>query len=143
MKPLRYLVTAAFLGAGWFVVLLIPTWTRQWLLEDRGSIVGHVAALALASMLVAWIFRHYIGGADGLGQNLKRALLLPYVGCLIYLALWNALTLARAVAHGWSPEVHDMLVLFPWGLGSALAAFFVVIPYGLLCQVLMKAAYVD
>ena len=139
MKALWYFVTSALLGAGWFVVLLIPTWTRQWFLGDRRLIGWHIAILALASMLVAWIFRSYIGGADGAREHLKRALLLPYVGCLIYLALWNALSLIRAIAHGWSPEFHDMLVLFPWGLGSALAACFVVIPYGLLCQTVMRS----
>ena len=33
-----------------------------------------------------------------------------------------------------------MLVLFAWGLAYALAAWFVVVPYGLLCQYGMKQA---
>ena len=137
MKALRYFVTAALLGAGWFVVLLIPPWTRQWFLGARRAIGWHIALLTLASVLVAWIFRSYIGGASGTGQHLKRALLLPYAGCFIYLVLWNVLTCIQATSYGWPLEIHDMLVLFPWGLSFALAAFFVVIPYGLLCQYVM------
>ena len=140
MKRVGYFATAALLGAGWFVVLLLPPWTREWLLSDRQRVAWHVAMLAVAGVLVAKFFRRYIDSANGAGQHLQRALLLPYTGCLVYLASWNVFTWCQDVAHRSPHQVHDMLVLFPWGFMYALAACFVVIPYGLLCQHAMQRA---
>ena len=54
---MKYFVMAALLGAGWFAVMLIPSWTRPWLLEERALIVFNLVELMAASVIVAAIFR--------------------------------------------------------------------------------------
>ena len=136
-----YLGVAGLLGLGWFAVLLVPSWTRQWLLADRGFMAGNIALLVATSMVVAWYFRGAIGSARRFGAQLARAVLLPFVGCVIYLTLWNGYAWARDRAGGAPGNLHDSLVLYYWGLQSAVVASFVTIPYGLVCQIVMKRAF--
>lgn len=140
MRVARYLASAALLGCGWFPILLVPSWTRGWLLSSPRWIAGNVVLLAASSMVLAWLFRGVIAGARARSEHVRNALLLPYAGCVIYLTLWNAATWIEGLARGGSTNLHDSLVLYPWGLGYAMAACFVVVPYGYLCQVLMSRA---
>lgn len=137
---MRYYVTATALGAGWFIVLLIPAWTRQWLLGDRQIVAWHVAGLALSSFLVAYAFKRWIGTADSFASHLRRAAILPYAGCLAYLTLFNIFIWLKQIFVGGLTNLYETLILYPWGLSYALIACFVVIPYGLLCQILMSRA---
>lgn len=136
----RYFMASALLGAGWFLVLLLPSWTRAWLLGDRRQILPNAALLVVSSVIVAWVFRGYISRASEFKEDLSRALVLPYAGCLIYLTLWNAVSWIHYFVRGGLNSVYETLILYPWGLGYALAACFVVIPYGLFCQHVMKRA---
>jgi hypothetical protein len=134
MKRVRYLATAGLLGLGWFAVLLVPGWTRAWLSPDLRGAASNAALLVVTSMAIAWIFRRVIARASSWRDRWLRAALLPYVGCVLYLTLWNAVEAARGLAHGAPFQAHDAAVLYVWGLGQALLACFVVVPFGLLCQ---------
>jgi hypothetical protein len=134
---LKYASAAALLGAGWFVVLLLPTTTRGWLLEEAPR---NLALLVVASVVVALAFRRFIAGADTFGSQLARAVILPYVGCLVYLGLVAAWIWVEDLLFGGLANLHDTLSLFVMGLTAAALSFLVVVPYGLLCQYVMSAA---
>jgi hypothetical protein len=130
-------LTACALGAGWFVVLLIPGLTRGWLLADPWLNLG---CLATASACVAVAWRRFIADADTLGAHLVRAVVIPYGGCLVFLTLLAAVFWGRALLDGEPMTVHDTASLYVSGVSAAAVSFFVVIPYGLLCQYVMSAA---
>jgi hypothetical protein len=142
VNRLRYVITAALLGLGWYAVLLVPPWTRDWLRQDRNwtGIPLNGALLMVTSVVVAWAFRRFIAGAQDFRQHLLRAAVMPYAGCVVYLTLWNAVAWTSDLSHGVRGSVHDSLVIYPWGLAYALIACFVVVPYGLACQYAMSAA---
>jgi hypothetical protein len=135
-KPMKYCAAAAALGIGWFVVLLLPTVTREWLLGDTFQNLG---CLVVASVIVALMCRKFIRSADTFGNHLLRAAVVPYVGCFVYLSLWVGLLWTRSFLYGGLANVHDTLSLYVMGLTAAAVSFFVVIPYGLLCQYVMKS----
>jgi len=137
---IRYFAVAALLGLGWFPVLLVPRWTRDWLLGERGLLPWNLAFLALTSVIVAGAFRGAIERASGLAGHLRRAVLLPLAGCVIYLTIWDLYAWIRQLVFGGLMSGYETLILYLWGLASTLAACFVVVPYGLLCQYVMKGA---
>jgi hypothetical protein len=116
----------------------VPEWTRAWLIEDRRHLALQAGLLVLTSLIVAGAFRRWIGSAESFAQHLTRAAVIPYVGCLIYLTLWNLWAMSRDLRRGGGVNLHDSLVLYPWGLAYTLAACFVIVPYGLLCQYVMS-----
>jgi uncharacterized membrane protein YhdT len=132
---LRYCATAAGLGAGWFVALLIPGMTRGWLLADTWQ---NLACLVVASVLVAVSCRRFIGRAESFSDHLVRAAVMPYLGCLVFLTLWAALLWARTLVFGGLANLHDTLSLYVMGLMAVTLACFVVVPYGLFCQYVMN-----
>jgi len=132
----RYHLTAAALGAGWFPVLLVPGMTREYLTSDPW---WNVAFLVAASVIVAAALRGYIGRASGLGAHLLRAATVPYAGCLVFLCLSAALLWARTLVFGGLANLHDTLSLFAMGMTAAVLCCLVVVPYGLVCQVVMAA----
>ncbi len=134
---LRYCSTAGALGVGWFVVLLLSGITREWLLSN---IWQNLACLVVASILVALVCREFIGRAETLGEQLLRAVVIPYLGCLVFLSLSAALLWARTFMFGGLANLHDTLSLYVMGMTAAAVSFFVVIPYGLLCQYVMSSA---
>jgi hypothetical protein len=131
----RFVATAAALGAGWFVVLLVPGVTREWLLAGW---LPSLACLVAASVLVALPARRWIARAETFGARLLRAVLVPAAGCVLYLTLWAALAGLRGLAGGETLNAHDLLSLYATGLAAAAASFWVVVPYGYLCQVAME-----
>jgi hypothetical protein len=133
----KYCVTAGGLGAGWFVVLLIPGITREWLLENPGQ---NLAGLVASSVLVALWCRRYIGRAETLGEHLLRAIVIPYLGCVVFLSLWAALFWARTLLFGGLASLYDTLSLYAIGMVAVTVSFYVVIPYGLWCQHVMSRA---
>ena len=137
MPMLRYLVTAALLGIGWLPVLLFPSVTRGWLLEDVPS---NVACLMTASVIVAVVFRSFIQRADTFSSHVWRATVVPYAGCAIFLTLWNAMIWIEDLMFGGLANLPDTLSLYAMGFLAASLSFFVVVPYGLLCQYVMHAA---
>ena len=132
---LKYYVTAGALGIGWFVVLLVPSVTREWLLAD---ILQNLGCLVVASIIVALAARRFISNADTFGEHLLRATEIPYLGCLVYLSLSAGLLWLQTFLYGGLANVHDTLSLYVIGLSAAAISFFVVIPYGLLCQYAMS-----
>jgi hypothetical protein len=133
----RYCLTAGSLGLGWFVALLIPGVTRGWLLANVWQNLG---CLVLASVCVALMCRTHIGNAVTLWDHLVRAAVIPYLGCLVFLTLSAALLWGRSLLHGGLANLHDTVSLYAMGMTAAAVSFFVVIPYGLLCQYVMHAA---
>jgi hypothetical protein len=134
---LRYCAVAGGLGLGWFVVLLVPSITRGWLLEN---VWQNLACLAGASVIVAVWCRRFIAAAETLSDHVVRGAALPYLGCVVFLSLWAASFWARTLLFGGLANVHDTLSLYVMGLTAAAISFLVVIPYGLLCQYVMHSA---
>ena len=118
------------------MVLLLPSVTREWLLADTFQNLG---CLVVASVIVALMCRKFISSADTFGNHLVRAAVVPYVGCFVYLSLWAGLLWIRSFLYGGLANVHDTLSLYVMGLTAAAISFFVVIPYGLLCQYVMNS----
>ncbi len=135
---LRYCTTAAALGAGWFGVLLVPGMTRQWLLADIGKNLG---CLVVASVVIAVVCRGFIGSADTLGSRLLRAVVVPFLGCFVFLTLWTTLLWVPSLVFGGLANLRDTLSLYVMGLTATAISFYVVVPYGLACQYVMKSAH--
>jgi hypothetical protein len=131
---------AGALGAGWFLVLLFPGLTREWLLA---SVFQNLACLILASVTVAVVCRRFIARADTLGGHLLRAIVIPYLGCFVFLSLWAALLWIRTFLYGGLANLHDTLSLYVMGFTATTLYFFVVIPYGLFCQYVMRSVFND
>jgi hypothetical protein len=131
---LRYCLAAGALGLGWFVVLLLPGATRGWLLADVWQNLG---CLVITSVCVAVVCRRFIGSAGTPWDHVVRAIVIPYLGCLVFLTLAAALLWARSLLHGGLANLHDTLSLYAMGMTAAAVSFLVVIPYGLLCQYVM------
>ena len=106
---LKYYVTAGALGIGWFVVLLVPSVTREWLLAD---ILQNLGCLVVASIIVALAARRFISNADTFGEHLLRATEIPYLGCLVYLSLSAGLLWLQTFLYGGLANVHDTLSLY-------------------------------
>jgi hypothetical protein len=132
---LKYCAVAAALGCGWFLVLLVPAITREWLLAD---IFQNVGCLVVASIIVALLVRKFISSAETFSENLLRATVIPYLGCLLYISFSAGLLWLDTFLYGGLANVHDTLSLYVMGLTAAAVSFFVVVPYGLLCQYAMK-----
>jgi len=128
---LRYSLVAGVLGIGWFAVLFIPGAAREWLLSDAWL---NLLALAATSMLVAVAARRFIVRAETFAGHLTRAIVLPYTGCVLFLSLWAAGMWLHTLLSGGLANLHDTLSLYAMGMTIAAASFFVVVPYGLICQ---------
>jgi len=133
---LKYCAAAAALGIGWFVVLLIPAVTREWLLAD---VFQNLGCLVVTSIIVALAARKFISSADTFGEHLVRATVIPYLGSLVYLSLSAGLIWLNTFLYGGLANLHDTLSLYVMGLSAAAVSFFVVIPFGLLCQYAMSS----
>ena len=110
---MRYGFTAAALGVGWFFVLLIPRITREWLL---GDVLQNLACLMVASVIVALVCREFIDRAETLGAHMVRAVVIPYLGCIVFLSLAAAMLWARSIWYGGLANLHDTVSLYVMGL---------------------------
>lgn len=135
----RYDGCAALLSAGWYAVLLLPSVTRDWLLGG-GSIAMHVALLIFSGVLVSRLLRGFILSAASFGQRLWRASVVPVAGSATYLLLMIASLWMRQVLGGGLMNAHDSLALFVQGITATLLSFYIVVPYGLVCQYVMEWA---
>ena len=136
--PFVYYLLAAVLGAGWFLVLLIPTWTRSWLIGEPRMIGWTMGEMVVTSVIVAAIFKRAIQLSDSWGAHILRSLTIPYAGSFVYLTVWNARVWTRTLLFGGLANLHDTMAVYYWGMCYAVVACFVVVPYGLLCQVVLK-----
>ena len=109
---LKYCAAAAALGCGWFIVLLLPGVTREWLLAN---IFQNLVCLILASIIVALAARKFISRAETFSENLLRATVIPYLGCLVYISLSAALLWLDTFLYGGLANVHDTLSLYVMG----------------------------
>jgi hypothetical protein len=109
---LKYCAAAAALGCGWFVVLLVPSITREWLL---GDIFQNLGCLVVASIIVAVAARKFITSAATFGEHLLRATVIPNLGCLVYISLSAALLWIQTFLYGGLTNVHDTLSLYVMG----------------------------
>lgn len=132
-----YYPIAALLSAGWFVVMLIPANSRGWLLED-GKWHLHILFLMIAGTLVALLFRQFILSADSVKDRILRAFILPLCGSFIYLLLVVGSWWARQMVYGGLTNLHDSLSAIYMGLIGTIFSFYVVIPYGMFCQIVLE-----
>jgi hypothetical protein len=135
MTSVKYITAAGLLGAGWFVVLQIPPTTRGWLYT---SPAGWLFALVVASILTALWLRSYIVRANTRGEHLARAVVIPYVGTLLFLAICVLDFLVRGALGGEGLNFRDATSIVVMGFVAVSLSLYVVIPYGLLCQIVMK-----
>ena len=131
----KYFLTAGALGLGWFVVLLIPSITREWLLENSFQ---NLLYLIIASVLTALIGRKYIDRAENLGGYFWRAVLMPYLGCILFLTIWNLIFWTKTLIFGGLANAHDTWSLYVMGLTAVTFSLYVVVPYGFFCQYTMQ-----
>jgi len=134
----KYFLTAGALGLGWFVVLLIPSTTREWLLENAFQ---NLLYLIIASILTALVGRKYINRAETFWGYVARAALMPYLGCILFLTIWNLIFWFETLIFGGLANAHDTFSLYYMGLISVTVSLYVVIPYGLFCQYTMQRMY--
>jgi len=132
----RYVTVAALLGAGWFPVLLLQRMTREWLLDDP---ILNILCLVAASVIVALVFRRAIRRSERFTTDLVYAIVVPFVGCLVYLTLWNSVLLIHDLAAGRDINIHDMLSVYAMGITAVSMSLFITVPYGFACQYGMKA----
>jgi hypothetical protein len=102
------------------------------------TFLQNLGCLVVAIIIVALAARTLISTADSFGEYLLRAAVIPYLGCLVYLSLSAGLLWLQTFLYGGLANVHDTLSLYVMGLSAAAISFFVVIPYGLLCQYAMS-----
>lgn len=133
---LKYYGVAAALGVGWFAILLVLPWMREILLS---MIPLQILFFILTSLILARVFYRFITSAKSVPGDLLRAVVLPYVGCIIYLSLLACLWLISPLS-GQAIDWHAVLGLYYWGFRFALFGFFVIIPLGLISQYIMRRA---
>jgi len=110
--------------------------TREWILAD---VFQNLGCSVVASIIVAFAALKFISSADSFGEHLLRAAVIPYLGCLVYLSLSAGLIWLHTFLYGGLANLHDTLSLYVMGFTAAAVAFVVVIPYGLLCQYVMRS----
>jgi hypothetical protein len=94
-------------------MLFIPSAPRGWLTEKHEAIPIHVVLLVAASIVLARLFRGVIGVADSVGGHVIRGALIPYIGCVVYLSLWNVHTWDRQAVYRGLANLNDSLVIYP------------------------------
>ena len=132
---IRYSTIAGALGIGWFFILLIPSYTRGWLLIE---VPWNIASLVFSGLIAALVFHGFIRSARTFQEHLWRGITIPYAACAFYLTLWQARLWILDLAFGGLANLHDTISFYFWGFLSATIAFPVVIPFGLVCQYLMN-----
>ena len=135
----RYYTAAAGLSAGWYLVLLVPSLSRGWLLENEDPIY-HLVLLVTSGLIIARAARRYILSADNWGGRFVRASVLPLSGAFLYLLLVVAGMWIRQMVAGGLTNLHDSLSLVLNGLIFTVLYFWIVIPYGLFSQYVLEGA---
>ena len=149
---LRYSHIAFLMGLPWYIALLVPMWTRDFLLygliDDRSGLslvfwrVNSVILLCLTSLGVAVTCRRWIVNAKG-WQNLFLGAALPFYGCTLFLvSVLLVGLLGEAMWIGGELNLHELydeyFIILPWGLMYTAFSVYVVIPMGCLSQVAMR-----
>jgi hypothetical protein len=132
----RYVLVAALLGAGWFPLMLLPPLSRGWLLEAPFQ---NLVLLMSSSVIVAIALRRFIAGATGMRAHVWRGVVVPYLGCVVYLTAAAIVLWIRDPRTSGALNVHDMLSLYWLGFVAALMAFPIVVLYGIACQMVLHA----
>jgi hypothetical protein len=134
----RYYATAGILSLGWLGVLMIPGWTRAWFIGTESSWAWNALFLIGTGLMLAKWFRSPIGRARTFSEHLHMAIVVPYIGSMAYLTIYNIWIWVHHWLFGGLATIHDTMSLYVLGFSAAVMAFFVIIPYGLLCQWLMN-----
>src|SRR5204862_127749 len=108
----------------WFRVLLIPTWTRSWLIGEPRMIGWTMGEMVVTSVIVAAIFKRAIQLSDSWGAHILRSLTIPYAGSFVYLTVWNARVWTRTLLFGGLANLHDTMAVYYWGMCYAVVACF-------------------
>jgi hypothetical protein len=129
-----YYLAASALGLGWMVVLSVPKLTGDFI---RLSPRWNVGSLLVGSIVVAFFFKRWITKRGGLGDQVGRGIVITYVGCLVYLTLVNLAFEAETLRFG-GEGLREWLSRYYWGTIAAVWAFYIVIPYGVSCQLALN-----
>ncbi len=139
----RYYIVAFLMGLPWFVALLIPPTTRDFLLSWRNwthvRLVWYIETMllfCLVSLATAATWRRWIISAVG-WQRLWVAVALPFYGCVLFLCgviLLSHLLQIEKILHA------DNALLLFWGMLSTVFSAYVVVPMGWISQSVMQWA---
>lgn len=135
----RYLMAALLLGVAWWLALLIPEATRNVLLSSYPPL--HFALLCAVSVVLAIVFRGPIAKASASWRFILLSLFLPFVGAafFIWLASFAGWLLGGSDIPFWVAALM-WIYLMPIQLGAiGYAAYYVIIPMGLLSQYTMHS----
>ncbi len=130
-----YYLAASALGAGWAAILSVPGLTGQWI---RLLPNWNVALLILASIVVARLFKNWISEGGSVGSQVGRAIVITYVGCVVYLTFLNLLLEVQSLRFGAAEGLRDWLGRYYWGTIAAVYASYVVVPFGIFCQLALN-----
>ena len=132
----RYYTSAVLLSIAWYGVVHLSPFLRI-SVQSNGIMeigtTGTMALFAAAGLPVAAVFRRPIVCARG-AMHLVLGAVLPYVAAVIFLILTSCVVSIRR------GSFHEALVLPFWGLWFTVLSCFVVIPFGVLCQLLLSAS---
>ena len=147
---LRYLVAALLLGGLWFVGLLAAPSTAGFLsVPEWWNFKLHwyelLPIMCLSSLALSLVFRRWIVKKQSLLGRLLLGTLLPFAGAIIF--IWFTILYAcftgrvEFTSNMYPPIVELAALMFftaLYGLLYALWAFYVVIPMGLVSQLVME-----
>jgi len=131
-----YISAALATSVAWYPVLLLLPQHRKAIVPGgflEFSIGGIFLFLGIAGLCVALCWRNKISKAEG-WTNVALGASLPYVGAFIFCVL---VSLAMAGKRG---NFGEFIVLPFWGILYSLAGFYVIVPYGIACQYIMRWA---
>jgi hypothetical protein len=118
------------------LVLLIPDVSGHFILAEPR---WNVASLVSGSLVIAYLFRAWIAAPGTFSEQVGKAIVITYAGCFVYLTVLNlSLTAVESFRFGATARLQDWLSRYFWGMLAALSAFYVVIPYGVVCQLVMN-----
>jgi len=140
---LCYCGTAVVMGLVWYAALLVAPATRGFLLKSWSNWshslivwrVESVPLLCLASFGVATTWRRWIVQARG-WQHLFLGVVLPFYGCVLFLCGVIVVSHVEFAQPFGIVHPENLGTLF-WGLVTAMTSAHVVIPMGLLSQLVM------
>jgi hypothetical protein len=136
------------MGLPWYGALLVPVWTRDFLLydlTDRSDLslafwrVESIILLCLTSFVVAVTCRRWIVNAKG-WQNLLLGAVLPFYGSALFLVSIGLVELVGDMIRGglYLGFLGKLYMIVSFGLMYAAMAAYVVIPMGCFSQVVMR-----
>lgn len=129
-----YLLSSILLSAGWYPLLLL-------LKFHRIALVGALAVpsylmfilIVVTGVFVSTLFYQRIRNAKRF-ENLILGAVLPYIGALIFLFL------SGLISAFYQGGFNTLVAVMVYGMVFSFVGFYLIIPYGIVCQYLLQYA---